>query len=283
MPLLGAGYVSFSLCVYIMAIVNSLAIGKSVKSAGNLTYKTVRGRTIASQRITSNKSNTAKQQVQRDLFKNVSMSIALCRAYIDSCYEKSKYGSARNAFQRQNPKFTLGHWVGEIKEGIEPFAKGFFNAISRPTSGSPQLSVMTQGSLACVPQIKVAVYPTYNASFGEQTNIPYIDGKAVYTFPSGIKFSDVSMTIIGIMTDGIEALTGSFDDKGKFTAAEVGNQLALDFGNFQVTSVIADGLISSITVGTDTASVGEYNMIIAVPTSAGKVPTTFAGFVKEVA
>lgn len=273
----------FTYICYTMAIVNSLAIGKSRKSAGNLTYKTVRGRTIASQRITENKSNSAKQQVQRDLFRNVSMSIALCRAYIDRCYEPSKYGSARNAFQKQNPKFTLGHRVGEIKEGIVPFADGFFSAISRPASGSPQLSVITQGSLACIPQISVGVYATYKAAFGDKANIPYIDGSAVYTFPSGIKYSDVSMMIIGIMNDGVETLTGTFDETGRFTAAEVDNQLALDFGNFQVTSAIADGLISSITVSTDVPTAGEYNMIIAVPTSAGKVPTTFAGFVKEIA
>lgn len=86
----------------IMAVINSLAIGKSVKSAGNLTYKTVRGRCIASQRITQNKSNTNSQQIARNNFRQASKVITILQAWIDLAFEKSKYGSARNKFLKQN-------------------------------------------------------------------------------------------------------------------------------------------------------------------------------------
>lgn len=85
-----------------MAVVNSLAIGKSVKSAGNLTYKTIRGRCIASQRITQNKSNTNSQQIARNNFRQASKVITILQSWIDLAFEKSKYGSARNEFLKQN-------------------------------------------------------------------------------------------------------------------------------------------------------------------------------------
>lgn len=85
-----------------MAVINSLAIGKSVKSAGNLTYKTVRGRCIASQRITQNKSNTNSQQIARNNFRQASKVITILQAWIDLAFEKSKYGSARNEFLKLN-------------------------------------------------------------------------------------------------------------------------------------------------------------------------------------
>lgn len=89
-----------------MAVVNSLAIGKSVKSAGNLTYKTIRGRCIASQRITQNKSNTNPQQIARNNFKQASKVITILQGWVDLAFEKSKYGSSRNEFLKQN-KFLL--------------------------------------------------------------------------------------------------------------------------------------------------------------------------------
>lgn len=38
---------------YTMAIIRSLAIGKGSKSAGNITFRTVRGRTIVSEKLAS--------------------------------------------------------------------------------------------------------------------------------------------------------------------------------------------------------------------------------------
>lgn len=129
-----------------MAVVNSLAIGKSVKSAGNLTYKTVRGRCIASQRITQNKSNTNSQQIARNNFKQASKVMTILQSWIDLAFEKSKYGSARNEFLKQNKLLlentdvntdfaagvtTAGAWFksmcaqDKVLDGSEPYFKYF--------------------------------------------------------------------------------------------------------------------------------------------------------------
>lgn len=51
-----------------MAITNSLAIGDGKNSIGPITFKFVNGKTIASKKITSNKSNTPAQDKQRKGF-----------------------------------------------------------------------------------------------------------------------------------------------------------------------------------------------------------------------
>lgn len=132
--------------LFIMAVINSLAIGKSVKSAGNLTYKTVRGRCIASQRITQNKSNTNSQQIARNNFRQASKVITILQAWIDLAFEKSKYGSARNEFLKQNKLLlenvdintdfalgyvTAGEWLKSlcdkliVLDGSMPYLKYF--------------------------------------------------------------------------------------------------------------------------------------------------------------
>lgn len=81
-----------------MAIVNSLAIGAAVKSAGNLTYKRTRGRTIASQRITQNASKSSAQTSQRDVFAMQARMAKSIASWIDLSFPKTKYGSQRNNF-----------------------------------------------------------------------------------------------------------------------------------------------------------------------------------------
>lgn len=90
-----------------MAIINSAGVGKSTKSQGNLTYKYVRGRTIASSRIMANKSNTPKQFAQRSRFAAFSAACQKLAFYIERTYDKSKYGTARNAFMRINKSMLI--------------------------------------------------------------------------------------------------------------------------------------------------------------------------------
>lgn len=85
-----------------MAIVNSLAVGKATKTAGELTYAKVRGRTIARRRIISNKSNTAEQQNVRARFGLLSEFLALVDTWIKANVVPSPYGSARNNVMRIN-------------------------------------------------------------------------------------------------------------------------------------------------------------------------------------
>lgn len=85
-----------------MAIISSTAIGSGQKSAGVLTYRRTRGRTIASQRVVTNKSNTAAQASQRKLFRHVSHIMSVLAFIINRSTEKSKYGSQRNNFFKNN-------------------------------------------------------------------------------------------------------------------------------------------------------------------------------------
>ena len=91
-----------------MAIINSLGIGKGQKSAGELTFRHVRGRTIASSRIRENKSRTVLQGEQRDKFKAGSSALSKIAFLINQAFEKSQYGSPRNNFFRINKEAVLG-------------------------------------------------------------------------------------------------------------------------------------------------------------------------------
>ena len=85
-----------------MAIISSTAIGNGQKSAGVLTYRRTRGRTIASQRVVTNKSNTPRQQIQREQFRATSHILSVLAFLINATCEKSKYGSSRNNFFKAN-------------------------------------------------------------------------------------------------------------------------------------------------------------------------------------
>lgn len=104
-----------------MAITNSNAVGKANKSAGQNTYRTVRGRVIMSQRIVTNKSKTPLQIEQRSKFKKGSTAISRIAFFINRAYDKSKYGSQRNNFYTQNKEMLLGLFPdGEIP--LTPYA-----------------------------------------------------------------------------------------------------------------------------------------------------------------
>lgn len=81
----------------LMAVVNSLGVGRGTKSAGELTYRYVRGRTIASRRVFTNLSKTVPQIRQRKDFAAVSVGIKAISQFVDLAYNKTKYGSKRNA------------------------------------------------------------------------------------------------------------------------------------------------------------------------------------------
>ena len=99
-----------------MAIVNSLAIGKSKKSAGNLTYATVKGRTIAKQKPTSVANpNTPAQQAQRTAMATIVNFWQLwASAYKDLFTKRNKLFSAFNQFVHLNKEIM--HTPGLITE-----------------------------------------------------------------------------------------------------------------------------------------------------------------------
>lgn len=270
-----------------MAIINSLAIGKGVKSAGNLTYKTVRGRTIASQRITQNKSNSPLQQNQRQRFALVSESMKLLQQYIDACYEKSKYGSSRNAFFSTNKRFTLGNLVGEITEGIIPLSDGMLSALTE--TPVPQLSIITNGTLAGFLNIQYTTLPSYKFDGNTYENLRVI-GDAE-TYPSGAydftlsalaRRTDIKLAFFGFSKNGLIVAFGSVDKAGlpMFSNTEV--QAAVSSSHFTF-SDDTNEFVSSMHMTCTINSVGNGTCPIGifVPIIGGKVPTITAVFADE--
>ncbi|OAV67353.1 hypothetical protein Barb4_02492 [Bacteroidales bacterium Barb4] len=88
-----------------MAIVNSAAIGKATKSLGVITYREVRSRVIASQRITVNHRHTSKQKIrQRNAFGEMSKIIHFFHPIISIGFPKTTHGSECNNFTATNSK-----------------------------------------------------------------------------------------------------------------------------------------------------------------------------------
>lgn len=162
-----------------MAVINSLAIGNGVKSAGNITYRRSRGRTIASHRITENKSNTAAQQAQRGKFKAMTQFASLMSAFIDKAFDKTKYGSQRNNFIKQN-KETLPDvnpmQLLNVQKGTAPLGTFLLNSLNITSAHDAScISVYSYGSAGSwivAPsgkQIdKSNAYSQINVSNGEQ-------------------------------------------------------------------------------------------------------------------
>lgn len=101
---------------------NSVGVGAGRKSAGEFTYRRTRGRTVAARRILTNSSNTNAQNTQRELFGMFGKAARLFAPFLNLSFDKTKYGSARNNFLKQNvPAFVPfakeNGSVGKIGEG----------------------------------------------------------------------------------------------------------------------------------------------------------------------
>lgn len=95
-----------------MAIVRSLAVGKAVNSAGNLTYQTVKGRTIAREKpVHVANPNTPAQQAQRSKMSNI---VAAWREWFFQMAPYftviQGYGSAYNEFVKRNIHLAESPW-----------------------------------------------------------------------------------------------------------------------------------------------------------------------------
>lgn len=118
----------------IMAIINSMGVGRSRKSMGNVTYRTVRGRTIGSQKRSGDvvtRVPNAVQEQSRALFRAISMYISLHRADVNASFDKTKYGSQGNYFMKWNKQAIRAAVSGviygnssmeEIVSAIETYA-----------------------------------------------------------------------------------------------------------------------------------------------------------------
>lgn len=187
-----------------MAIISSTAIGNGQKSAGVLTYRRTRGRTIASQRVLTNKSNTAAQANQREAFRYVSHILSVLAFLINQSTEKSKYGSARNNFFRTNSTafYEPGNEVLQVIAGkTTPYE--MIKEIVKSLNGEDIIWAIGSGNGLVTPSAD----GVSNTATSEVTIRAYNATKA-----------ECKATIIAINSDGTIAITDAtaqiVDDEG---------------------------------------------------------------------
>lgn len=267
-----------------MAVINSLAIGRSVKSAGNLTYKTVRGRTIASQRITQNKSNTPKQQSQRSLFGNSNLAMQLVLPWINNFFQKSKLGSSRNQFLSLCKSYTMGGLAGEVREGIISLYEGFLLGIGVSESGDKLLHTQQFTSYGNAPVIvsgtrKIKSY-TSTVSVGATTYYQTYTNLN-FALTQGVKDTDIELLVLGFIKEtNIEQSPLQFFD---LTLSDEDLATVKVYGAEVVVTKDNNGIVSNINVkpyGNEDPDASQ-NVLIVVPRIAGKVPTTQGVFTPE--
>lgn len=128
-----------------MAIVRSLAVGKAVNSAGNLTYQTVKGRTIAREKpVHVHNPNTPAQQAQRSKMSNI---VAAWREWFFQMAPYftviQGYGSSYNEFVKRNIHLAELPW---FEDGVFKEARARGAYIS--TGKYSQNSLASQGTYA---------------------------------------------------------------------------------------------------------------------------------------
>lgn len=258
-----------------MAVINSLAIGKSYKSAGNLTYKTVRGRTIASQRITQNASNTAAQGAQRNRFGSTAQCMQLFLPYINNFFEKTRYGSARNQYVKVNKFINLGGLLGEIKEGIVPMSDAFLSLFGRDSSdkllpGSAYYA--SYGTLSCI----VNETPTAGDNVSISATTDFMCNKNVlFTFTTAPLRADIKLKTFLVSADGAPNFSKAIPTYKEYTLSseDIATLAAL---GYKITVVETDNIISSINIEAVEPSAEsdcKFSVGIIVPSINNKVPT----------
>lgn len=262
------------LILCIMAIINSLAIGKSFKSAGNLTYKTVRGRTIASQRITQNKSNTLAQGMQRSRFGATAQCMQLFLPYVNNFFEKTKYGSSRNQYVKVNTFINLNGLYGEVKEGIVPMSEAFLLLFGRNSSGSllpGSAYYASYGTLSCIVNEKTV--DGDNVSISVTTEFK-ANKSVLFTFTTAPLRKDIKLKSYLVSAEGAASFNDAVPAYKEYTLEEA-DIAALAALGYKVTVVESDNIVSSINIEALAASAEDGtagSVGIIVPSINNKVP-----------
>lgn len=257
-----------------MAIINSLAIGKSVKSAGNLTYKTIRGRTIASQRITSNKSRTLAQSNQRSLFGLSSRAAQLIQVFINCCYEKSRYGSARNAFMKMNKNYGAFRLLSEVREGSIPIADVFIPAFSptKPAGNADYIEFSAYGSSPIIVR-EVFASAIFNDSASETS--PYNETSRVeYSYITPVAREKATIVVCGLFGDDTNGVSSAVLTSRTYSLSEEDIQSISDLG-FQITPTedATGNIIAFSVVPSAPQRTGNYEAYAVIfPVVGGKIP-----------
>ena len=126
LPMLGdrSGRVGslFPPCINIMAISNSIALGRASGSLGNVTLRSSRGRTIASRKRGGRPATRAGIPEREFIFGLINRFAAARRLDIDVSFQATKYGSPRNAFVKYNYSALYAALVTLYQPNTDVFA-----------------------------------------------------------------------------------------------------------------------------------------------------------------
>lgn len=183
-----------------MAIIDSIVIGTSKKSMGNMTLRKVRGRSIGSKKIMENLSNTEKQAAQRTSFKDISQLMAKISFLINQSYEKSRYGSARNNFFKINKEwFKDKTGMAELQSPVDVVEFLLENNLPYIAYGGGSGTISSYMASEVNPENSQAVKATlYNVKEGDCTakliTINEQDGVSIIDYTDQIVFDAESQT-----------------------------------------------------------------------------------------
>lgn len=133
----------------LMAVINSVGVGRGSKSVGEFTYRYTRGRTIASRRITKNTSKTPAQVGRRGAFGSFVWTFSPYKWFFSDGYEKTKHGSSFNQFVHVNREL-LGKspYNSEVNKKLIPNGARLYSLVTAIIGNSvPHLKYATYGTL----------------------------------------------------------------------------------------------------------------------------------------
>lgn len=174
----------------LMAVINSVGVGRGSKSVGEFTYRYTRGRTIASRRITKNTSKTPAQVGRRGAFGSFVWMFSPYKWFFSDGYEKTKHGSSFNQFVHVNREL-LGKspYNSEVNKKLIPNSTQLWNLFRTIFNSS-------------VSHLKYATYGTLNFVNTSVDN----NNQYAYNTVSGTLYTEdfkgITVTINSVFSDG---------------------------------------------------------------------------------
>lgn len=174
----------------LMAVINSVGVGRGSKSVGEFTYRYTRGRTIASRRITKNISKTPAQVGRRGAFGSFVWMFSPYKWFFSDGYEKTKHGSSFNQFVHVNREL-LGKspYNSEVNKKLIPNGTQLWNLFRTIFNSS-------------VSHLKYATYGTLNFVNTSVDN----NNQYAYNTVSGTLYTEdfkgITVTINSVFSDG---------------------------------------------------------------------------------
>lgn len=248
-----------------MAIISSMGVGKARKSMGNVTYRTVRGRTIGSQKraatgsTATTRGDGAVMSRQQALFGMVSMFMQAHASDIDVSFNKSKFGSQRNYFFKTNRK-ALFAALGSL-------------ATSAMMAGYPSLADVEAAITAYATDHPTEIYrvklsgfePVYLAGAWSSDDNPVsgggtqVIGTGTASYSSGDSTSTAPVAVTAVFLAGAKIVRGA----GNVTLTATGIPSGISTGD--ITFLTAGGApVSGLTV-TNVVSSSDGKLTYSAP------------------